>query len=108
MTMMRAGNPTACWRMRSGSGRKGRRDLFGFLAERRTERMGRIDPDNPEFAREEFQFLQRESEILVIGMAIDVGIEFRGEEIAVDHVAFQLGHVDAIGSKTAQRLVERG
>ena len=47
------------------------------------------------------------SEALVVGMAIDIGIELRGEEIAVDHVAFELGHVDAVGGKAAHRLVER-
>src|ERR1700682_901713 len=78
------------------------------LAERRAERMAGIDPDNAEFAREEFQFLQRKGKVLVLGMAIDVGVELRGEEIAVDHVAFQLGHVDAVGGKTPHRLVERG
>ena len=67
-----------------------------------------IDADDAKFAREEFQFLQREGEPLVLGMAVDVGIELRGEEIAVDHVAFELGHVDAVGGKTAHRLVERG
>src|SRR6202041_2308199 len=108
MTMTRARDPINCWRMRSGLGIRPRRDLLFLLAERRAERMGGIDPDNPEFAREELQFLQRESEILVVGMTIDIGIEFRGEKIAVDHVAFQLGHVDAVGGKTAHRLVERG
>ena len=82
--------------------------LVRLLAERRAERMAGIDPDDAEFAREEFQLLQREGEVLVVGMAVDIGIELRGEEIAVDHVAFQLGHVDAVGGKAAHRLVERG
>ena len=30
------------------------------------------------------------------------------KKFAVDHVAFQLGHVDAVGGKAAERLVERG
>src|SRR3984885_2083368 len=108
MTTTRARNPMNYWRMRSGSERKRRRSLLRLLAEGRAERMGGIDPDDPEFAREELQFLQREGEILVVGMAVDIGIELRGKEIAVDHVAFQLGHVDAVGGKTAHRLVERG
>ena len=41
-------------------------------------------------------------------MAIDVGVELGREEIAVDHVAFELGHVDAVGGEAAERLVERG
>src|SRR3981189_80049 len=78
-----------------------------LLAERRPEGMPGIDPDDPEFAREELQLLQRKRQIPVLGMAIDVGIELRGEEIAVDHVAFKLGHVDAVGGKAAHRLLER-
>jgi len=35
-------------------------------------------------------------------------VKLRGEEIAVDHVAFQLGHVDAVGRKAAHCLVQRG
>src|SRR5882672_354976 len=76
--------------------------------ERRAERMPRIHADDAEFAREELQFLQCKGEALVLGMAIDVGIELRGGEFAVDHVAFQFRHVDAVGSETAERLVERG
>src|SRR5205807_4975396 len=79
-----------------------------LLAERRPKRMAGIDADDAEFAREEFQFLQRKGEPPVIGMAVDVGIELRGEEIAVDHVALELGHVDAVGGKAAECLVERG
>src|SRR6516225_1138456 len=79
-----------------------------LLAERRAERMARIDADDAEFAREEFQLLQREGEPLVVGMAVDIGVKLRGEEIAVDHVALELGHVDAVGGKAAERLVERG
>src|SRR6202171_1751153 len=82
--------------------------LLRLLAERGPERMAGINTDNAEFAREEFQFLQREGEVLVLGMAIDVGVELRGEEIAVDHVAFQLRHVDAVGGEAAHCLVERG
>ena len=40
-------------------------------------------------------------------MAVDVGEEARRGEFAVDHVAFELGHVDAIGGEAAERLVER-
>src|SRR5579871_3928127 len=75
--------------------------------ERRTERVRGIDADDAELAREEFQLLQRKGETTVVRMAVDIGIELRGEEIAVDHVALELGHVDAIGGKAAQRLVER-
>src|SRR3954447_2447894 len=82
--------------------------LFHRLAERRPEGMTGIDSDDAEFPREEFQFFQRESEALVVRMAVDIGVELGGEEIAVDHVAFELGHVDAVGGEAAERLVERG
>jgi hypothetical protein len=39
--------------------------------------------------------------------ALDVAIELYRKELAVDHVAFQLSHVDAVGGKAAKRLVER-
>src|SRR6202789_810107 len=77
------------------------------LAEGGAERMGRIDADDAEFAGEEFQLLQRKGEVPVVRMAVDIGVELRGKEIAVDHVAFELGHVDAVGGKAAHRLVER-
>src|SRR5258708_30707966 len=57
-----------------------------LLAERRTERMARINPDNPAFAREEFQFLQRDRTATVFGMTVDVGVKLRREELAVEHV----------------------
>ena len=40
-------------------------------------------------------------------MALDFGIELRRREGPADLVAFQLGHVDAIGRKPAHRLVKR-
>ena len=41
-------------------------------------------------------------------MAFNVGIEPRCSERAVDHVALELGHIDAVGGKATHRLVERG
>ncbi len=40
-------------------------------------------------------------------MAFDIGVELGGGERAVDHVALELGHVDAVGGKAAHGLVER-
>ena len=40
-------------------------------------------------------------------MAVDLGIELRRGELAFEHVALELGHVDAVGGEAAQRLVER-
>src|SRR5713226_6294541 len=79
--------------------------LFG---ETGAERMRRIDPEDLELLGEERQLLERERERAVVRMAFDVGIELRGEEIALDHIALELGHVDAVGGETAERLVERG
>src|SRR6516165_4123686 len=70
--------------------------------------MGGIDADDTEFAREELQFLERKGKALVVRMAVHIGKELRREEIAVDHVALELGHVDAVGRKAAERLVKRG
>src|ERR1700719_356057 len=41
-------------------------------------------------------------------MALDVGIELGRRERPLQHVAFELGHVDAVGGEAAKRLVERG
>src|SRR6185312_16315271 len=90
-----------------GLSRKDLRSLHLF-AERRAEGMAGIDADDAEFAREEFQLFERKGQRLVVGMAVDIRIELCGEEVAVDHVAFELGHVDAVGGKAAERLVERG
>src|SRR5689334_24315183 len=54
-------------------------------------RMRRIDAENPQLLREKRQFLKREHQSAVVGMALDVGIELRGEEVSFDHVAFELG-----------------
>src|SRR3954454_12079235 len=64
-----------------------------IAAKGRAKRVAGIDADQAEFARKEFQFLQREGEALVVGMAVDVGIKLRGKKFAVDHVALELGHV---------------
>ena len=40
-------------------------------------------------------------------MAVDIGVELRDGEGAVDDIAFELGDVDAVGGEAAQRLVER-
>src|SRR5215475_8400959 len=41
-------------------------------------------------------------------MAFHIRVELRGGEIALDHVALELRHVDTVGGKTTQRLVEGG
>src|SRR5215470_16478746 len=83
-------------------GRSSRRFL-----KRGAERMRRIDAEDLHLLGEERQLLEREHELAVLRMALDVGIELRREEIAFDHVAFELGHVDAIGGEATEHLVER-
>src|SRR3954447_16989550 len=79
-----------------------------YFLEGLAERMRRIDAEDRQFLGKERQLLQREHQPTVVGMAFDVGIELGGEEIALDHVAFELGHVDAVGGKAAHRFVKRG
>src|SRR5580704_19603693 len=71
--------------IRDGSLRDSTTNSPRRLTKRRSKRMTRINPDNPELPREELQLLQREGEALVVRMAVDVGIKLCGEEIAVDH-----------------------
>src|ERR1700687_496836 len=68
-----------------------------------------IDAENPQRLRlrDEFQLFEREFERAILRVALDVGVELRGGEAAADHVAFELGHIDAVGGKAAERLVER-
>ena len=70
--------------------------------------MRRVDAEDVELLGEEGELLQREHQRAVVRVALDVGVELRGEEVAADHVALELGHVDAVGGEAAHRLVERG
>src|SRR5580704_12359244 len=72
------------------------------------EGVRRVDAEDAQFLGEEVQLLEREGKPAVVGMPIDIGIELGGEETALDHVALELGHVDAVGGEPAERLVERG
>src|SRR5438270_11509387 len=97
-----------CGRRRSSSSamRDARHSSFRFRAESRAERMNGIDADDPEFTGEEFELLQRKRQVAVLRMAVDIGVKLGGEEIAVHHVALQLGHVDAVGGEPAHGLIE--
>src|SRR4051812_940134 len=53
------------------------------------KRMRRIDAEDRQLLGEERKLLQREHEAAVVGVALDIGIELRGEEVALDHVAFE-------------------
>src|SRR4029078_2246131 len=64
--------------------------LFLHFLEGFAERMCRIDAEDRQLLGEERKLLQREHEPAVVGVAFDVGIELRGEEITLDHVAFEL------------------
>src|SRR6266540_108075 len=68
----------------------------------------RVDAEDAELDGEERELLEREGEARVLRVALDVGVELGGEERAAELVALQLRHVHAVGSETAERLVERG
>src|SRR5215212_8309907 len=87
--------------------------LSGHLMRRRSwveraERVGRIDAEDLDVGREELELLERAAQWRVLGMAVDLGEELRRGELAADHVALQLGHVDPVGREAPERLVERG
>src|SRR3984893_1803008 len=65
-------------------------------------RMGGIDAEDLDLAREEGELLERQRQRAVLGMSLDIGVELRRRESAADHVALELGHVDANGGKPAQ------
>src|SRR5271155_4372882 len=84
--------------------------MLAPLFERAAEPMRGVDAEDSQRIRprDEFQLLERKLERAVLWMALHIGVELRRREVAVDHVAFQLGHVDAVGGEAAQRLIERG
>src|SRR5215469_17022697 len=57
--------------------------------------------------RHEFELLQRQFERALFRMALDIDIKLRGGEAAIDHIAFQLGHIDTVSGESAERLVKR-
>src|SRR3954467_3880885 len=65
------------------------------------ERVRRIDAQDLHFLGVERKFLEREDQVALFGVALDIGVELGGEEIALDHVALELAHVDAVGGETA-------
>src|SRR5262249_12562837 len=73
-----------------------------------SERVRVVNSENLEMAGEELELFQRQREVAIVRMAFDIGVELRREEVALDHVALELGHVDAVGGEATQRLVERG
>src|ERR1700739_2565571 len=76
-----------------------------FLA----ERMRRINAQylHRTRLRNEFQLLERQFQGALLVMSLHVGIELCRGEAAPDHVAFELGHVDAVGGEAAHRFVQR-
>jgi peptidoglycan hydrolase-like protein with peptidoglycan-binding domain len=65
------------------------------------------DAEDADLAGEEVELLQRQADVAVVGVALDLGVELGGVEAAADQVALQLGHVDAVGGEAAHRLVQR-
>src|SRR3982750_400305 len=79
------------------------RSILLFL-KGRAKRVRRIDAKNLELAREELQLFHRKGEPPIVRVALDIGVEHGGEEIALDHVAFELGHVHAVGGEATHRF----
>jgi hypothetical protein len=69
--------------------------------------MGRIDAENFQLLAKESELLERADKRGLFGMGLDVGQKLRGGELAFDHIAFELGHINAIGGEAAERLIER-
>src|SRR6185437_16248054 len=79
------------------------RELRRLLA----KRTGRIRAENFRLRREERQFLERQLNGAIDGMAVDVGKEHRGVERTFFLIAFELRHIDAVRREAAKRFVER-
>src|SRR3984957_15670156 len=81
--------------------------LLGLPRRLGAEGMSGIDPEDLELAGYEIQLVQRQRQRARARMSLDVGVELGRGELAAHHVAFELGHVDAVGGEAAQRLIER-
>src|SRR6516164_9611665 len=84
--------------------------LSSIVSARRSgdaQQVGGIDPEDLDLARKELELLERQHQRAILGMRLDIGVELRRRKGTADHVAFELGHIDAIGRKPAQGLVER-
>src|SRR6516164_8668890 len=79
------------------------------LLERIAEPVSRIDAKYLQRfrLRHEFQLFQRQFERALFRMALDIDVKLRRREAAIDHIAFQLGHVNAVGGEPAEGLVQR-
>src|SRR6516164_11189233 len=88
-----------------------RRSLLtpGCLSERIAEPVPRIDAKYLQRfrLRHEFELFQRQFERALFRMALDIDVKLRRREAAIDHIAFQLGHIDAVGGEPAKGLVQR-
>src|SRR5450631_1722148 len=71
------------------------------------ERMRRIDAEDFQFLAKEGEFLQGTGKRRLFWVRLDIGQELGRGEFPFDHIAFELGHIDAIGGETAERLVKR-
>src|SRR3954471_18433106 len=71
-------------------------------ASARALRVGRVDAENADLGGKKSEFLGGQLKRPVVGMGFDIGIELRRSERAADHVAFQLGHVDAVCCEAAE------
>src|SRR5688572_10091204 len=68
------------------------------------ERISRVDAEHLHLGGEERQLVERPPDREVVRMPVDLGQELGGGELAADHVALELRHVDAVGGETAERF----
>src|ERR1700752_2263094 len=69
------------------------------------QRMGGVDPEDLDLARKERELLEGQRQRTVFGMGLEIGVELGRREGGSDHVALDLGHVDAVGGEPTQRFV---
>src|SRR5580704_18792327 len=69
--------------------------------------MRRIDAEDFHFLGVERQLLESEDQTAIFGMPLHIGVELGGKKVSLDHVAFELRHIDAIGCESTECLVKR-
>src|SRR3954447_9156873 len=70
-------------------------------------RVGRVDTQDAYLGGEEAQFVQGEGDVLLVGVALDLGVEATGVQTRADLVALDLREVHPAGGEPAERLEER-
>src|SRR4029077_1544174 len=77
-----------------------------LFARRDALRVRRVDAEDFDLGRKEGELLEGQFEGAILGVSLDISIKLGRREPPADHVAFELGHVDAISRKPAHGLIE--